>query len=92
MNKYVQNDRVAVLINPTAGWYTVHGDLQKVFDPDLVKQVLSHDPDAPPGLQVEWLTPGDQFVIENWQGQEIVRVLIKFIHDPYLRPGNWITA
>lgn len=92
MNKFVRDNRVAVLINPTHGWYTQHQDLARVFDPVLVEMVLSKSLRAPEGLQVEWLVPGDRFVIEIWQGQEIVRVLIPDLHIPFSRPDNWLTA
>jgi hypothetical protein len=92
MNKHVVNNRVAVLTNPTHGWFTVHHDLARVFDPELVQKVLSGAPDVPPGLMVEWLVPGDRFVIEIWQGQETVRVFVPDIYIPYQRPDNWLVA
>lgn len=92
MNKFVRNNRVAVLIDPTKGWYTRHGDLSKAFDPNLVELVLTKSPQAPDGLQVEWLVPGDRFVIEHWQGQEVIRVLVPDLYIEFSGPDNWLTA
>ncbi len=92
MNKFIQNNRVAVLTNPESGWYCVHGDLAKLFDPDLVQKVLNQDPTAPPGLIVEWLVLGDHFVVEWFQGLEVIRVFVPDIFLPFSRNDAWLVA
>jgi hypothetical protein len=95
MSKYIKNNRVAVLTNPESGWFSNHQDLDKLFDPKLVQQVL--DGTGPVGLIVEWLVPGDQFRIEQFNGKEVVTVLIigtNPITGQYISAQHetWLTA
>jgi hypothetical protein len=95
MNRYIKDNRVAVLTNPDAGWYTIHYDIDKLFDPDLVQQVLGGT--GPDGLMVEWVVPGDQFRIETFNGKEVVTVLIigsNPITGQYIsaQHEHWLTA
>ena len=72
--RYIKNNRIAVLTNPNSGWYTQHKDLIRTFDPELVQKVL--DGVGPPGLEIEWLVPGDRFRIEIVDGKEVITVLV----------------
>jgi hypothetical protein len=94
-NRYIQNGRVAVLTNPTHGWYTKHLNEQLIFDVDIVQSVL--DGHGPHGLEVDWVMPGDRFCIETVNAQEVVTVLIIGsipITGAWMKVDNkhWLTA
>jgi len=95
MNRYVKDNKVAVLTDPESGWYTIHHDSDKLFDPVLVQQVL--DGKGPNGLIVEWVVPGDQFRVEMFNGKEVVTVVIvgsSPITGQYIpaQHEHWLTA
>ena len=80
--RYTRDGKVAVVLSPSSGWYTLHGDWNRVFDPDLVQQIL--DGIGPPGLVVEWVNAGDLINVIQYHGQEKVQVLVRGTH--------WITG
>lgn len=102
--KYIVDGKVAVLYSPRfgVGWSTwAHGDRQRIekmiFDPDLVKLVLSgasgrevgeytaitYDSPVHGPLAVEWVPVGERFVITEYDGFETVVTSAGF---------DWITA
>lgn len=102
--KYIVDGKVAVLYSPRfgVGWSTwAHGDRQRIekmiFDPDLVKLVLSgasgrevgeytamtYDSPVHGPLAVEWVPVGERFVITEYDGFEEVVTSAGF---------DWITA
>ena len=79
--RYEKDGKIAVLLSPY-GWYTRHGDWSKVFDPELVQQVI--DGQGPEGMIVEWVKPGDHINIVTHHGREKVQILVRGTH--------WITG
>lgn len=82
MQRYIREGKVAVLVNPEFGWYTKHGNQERVFDVDVVQSVI--DGHGPPGLEIEWVDPGTPMQIVRHKGREMLRMLV--------RGTAWITG
>jgi hypothetical protein len=88
MERYYDQGRVALLTNPRWGWWLKHQNWNLVFDPELIKLLLSNNKQKikeivpewkhlVDELEVDWLQTGTLFRIEDYRGTEMITVLIR---------------